>query len=278
MNYGRLISNLNELFLLQNARVMLSRIIEWYNELKKVTVECEFNLIAEEVSIIDKKLEYFISQSTWRTYEQPNIDEVYNMINDLHVRVLKTKRNVDKIVKSMKIWGHKPFFTRKETSSTALMVPNDFPKSVEVCISHFHTIRSVNFIFFLQQREDECKATKNLIDELMDENFRLFFNLKVRPRISSRSTKRSVATAATGKLIVISIEFQLTLLNFQSQILEFQRHLKQVPLHHHYKLTYLKNQENLRHLKIQTYLKDQYQSKFFSGPMKSTLMILLANS
>lgn len=154
---------------------MLSRVIEWYNELKEITIDCEFKLIASEIVTIDSKLDYFINKTSWREYEQELIQDVYTAIQNLNERVRQTKRNIDRIVRSMREWGQKPLYERNLKSSAAIMVPDDFTMNV-------------------LKREDNCAATKDLIDELMEENFRLFFNLPVRPRMSTRVLKKSYAT------------------------------------------------------------------------------------
>lgn len=54
----------------QQSRIMLSRIVEWYNFLKTGTQNCEYNIISTQVDKIDADLEEAIKISTWVSYSK----------------------------------------------------------------------------------------------------------------------------------------------------------------------------------------------------------------
>ena len=152
---------------------MLSRIVEWYNEMKEQTVPCEFKIIEKDIELIDNKLQVALTSAMWSDYDQVYITDLHSDVKNLHSRVMQTKENVDKIVKSLKEWGNHPMYERHEGVSTNLMLPEDFPGMIE-------------------KRQMSCQKSKKLIDEMMDENFRLFFNLRLKPQLrKSETVKRS---------------------------------------------------------------------------------------
>lgn len=56
--------------LFQQSRIMLSRIVEWYNFLRTGTQACEYNIIAAQIEKIDADLEDAIKISTWDSYSK----------------------------------------------------------------------------------------------------------------------------------------------------------------------------------------------------------------
>lgn len=146
----------------QNARVMLSRIVEWYNEIKERTVACEFDIIRKYIVLIDNKLEIALNTATWRDYNQDYITDVYSDLRNLHTRIMQTKENIEAILSSLRQWGSQPMYVRHDNISSNLMVADDFPGMI-------------------YQRQLDCQESKKLIDHLVDENFRLFFNLTLKP-------------------------------------------------------------------------------------------------
>lgn len=170
-----------ELFEISNslwtARIMLSRIVDWYNEIKETTVPCEFEIIRKDVELIDDKLQIALGSARWSDYEEVYIIDLHGDIQSLHRRTLQTKVNVEKILNSLRSWGLKPMYLRHDAVNTNLMVPEEFPAMIA-------------------KRQACCLETKKLIDEMMDENFRLFFNLKLKPPVrfkSEISRKKSIA-------------------------------------------------------------------------------------
>lgn len=144
----------------QQARLSLSRIVEWYNDIHEKTVQCEFDLIAREVRAIDKKLTHLLTTITWDAYTQRRIKDVYNDLKDLHTRLMKTQENIEIIKRAIDAWGKRPLYQRKDGSTDGLIILVDCELSLE-------------------KRIIDCENTKVLIDNIMLENFRLFFNIKI---------------------------------------------------------------------------------------------------
>ncbi|XP_070509872.1 dynein beta chain, ciliary-like [Chironomus tepperi] len=146
---------------LWRARVMLSRIVDWYNEVKLKVVPCEFDIIKKEFELINNKLLIALETAKWSDYEEVYIMDLHGDLQNLNERVLKAKGNVDKIIKSLKTWGDRPMYVRQDSDSHELMYPDKFDD-------------------FIKQRQHDVMSTKQLIDEIVDENFRLFFNLPLK--------------------------------------------------------------------------------------------------
>lgn len=162
---------------------MLSRIVEWYNEMKETTVPCEFNIIENDIELIDNKLQIALGSATWSDYDQSYITDLHSDVKNLHSRVMQTKENVEKIVKSLKDWGSHPMYERHDSVNTNLMVPENFPGMIV-------------------KRQKNCQDSKKLIDEIMDENFRLFFNLRLRPPLKKvEVVKKSFMDTSTLRSI-----------------------------------------------------------------------------
>jgi dynein heavy chain, axonemal len=140
---------------------MLSRIVDWYNEVKLKVVPCEFDIIKEELELINNKLLIALETAKWSDYDEVYIKDLHDDLQNLNERVLKAKENVDKIIKSLKSWGDRPMYKRHDSDPNNLMIPDEFN----------------GFIF---ERQTDVLTTKQLIDEIVEENFRLFFNLPLK--------------------------------------------------------------------------------------------------
>lgn len=165
---------------------MLSRIVEWYNEIKEKTVSCEFNIIQKDVELIDNKLQIALNTATWSDYDQSYIYDLHGDLKNFHARTMQTKANVDSIVKHLKQWGSQPMYTRHDGVSNNLMMVEDFPAMI-------------------LRRQMDCLESKKLIDLVMDANFRLFFNLKQRAQVKksdmlAKQSDESVETKSTDEL------------------------------------------------------------------------------
>lgn len=164
--------------------MMLSRIVEWYNEIKIKTAPCEFEIIRKDVELIEAKLKIALDTATWSDYDQVYIVDLHNDLKNLHMRMMQAQTNVEKIISNINAWGSQPMFQRHEGVKTKLMMPEDFPGMIV-------------------RRQASCSETKQLIDEIMDENFRLFFNLRLRPQMKTTevSTKRAMKSVETLRSI-----------------------------------------------------------------------------
>lgn len=168
-----------ELFEISNdlwtARVMLSRIVDWYNEIKQVTVPCEYEIIKKDIELIDNKLQIALETARWSDYEIVYIKDLHGDLESLHKRTMQTKTNVDRILASLRSWGTHPMYQRHDGVKTNLILPEEFPAMIS-------------------KRQTNCLQSKTLIDEVMDENFRLFFNLKLKPPVQPKLIQRRSQT------------------------------------------------------------------------------------
>jgi dynein heavy chain, axonemal len=134
-------------------------------------VPYEFEIVRKDVELIDNKLQVALETATWSDYDQVYIDDLHADLKNLHTRTMQTKANVEKIVKSLKQWGSQPMYYRHDNSKTSLMNPDDFPGMIV-------------------RRQLDCKRSKVLIDDMVDENFRLFFNQPLKPPKKQEPTKK----------------------------------------------------------------------------------------
>lgn len=147
---------------------MLSRIVDWYNEIKLKVVPCEHDIIKEEIELIKNKLLIALETAKWSDYEEVYIIDVHSDLQNLNERVLKAKDNIEKVIKSLRGWGNKPMYKRHEKGG--LMKPEEFET-------------------FIGVRQSYVMETKLLIEDVVDENFRLFFKLPLkRPMIKKRES------------------------------------------------------------------------------------------
>lgn len=146
----------DELYLL---KVKLSRIVEWYNAVSEKTVICESNMLAKEKAMLDGKLDPLIKTMSWEKYNPEYVDEVYALTKDYYDRVMKAQANIRKMLASIESWGSVALFPRKDFATETLL--------------DIHT-RDVA----LESRLKKCLQSKHITDRIMlDENYRLFFNL-----------------------------------------------------------------------------------------------------
>lgn len=164
---------------------MLSRIVDWYNEVKTKVFPCEFDIIKKEVELIDNKLMIALERAKWSDFEEVYISDLRDDLQSLEERVQRAKNNVEKIIKSIKSWGSTPMYERQGGDANSLMNPD-------------------NFHAFISRRQHDVLETTQLLKVVVDENFRLYFNLPLRKneikRQSDSDSKRSnVSTFETEK-------------------------------------------------------------------------------
>lgn len=154
---------------------MLIRIVEWYNEVKLKVLPCEYDIVKQELEVIDKKLCIAFETAKWCNYDEVYITDVHSDLNSLQNRIMKAKANIEKLKASMKAWGNAPMFHRPDKGDTTLLNPDDLD-------------------IFVSRRQNEILETKSMLSEIVDENFRLLFNLPLR-----KHTWKTVAQALSSK-------------------------------------------------------------------------------
>lgn len=153
--------------------VKLSRIVEWYNAVSQKTVPCEANLLAKEKTMLDAALEPALKSMTWEKYDPAYVDEIYSQVKDYYDRVMKAQANIRKILASINAWGEVPLFPRKDNNNEALL---DILQRDAM----------------LESRLKKVLVSKKLIDRVvLDENYRLFFNIPFSCPCSSGSDSDS---------------------------------------------------------------------------------------
>lgn len=150
-------------------RQKLARIVEWYNAVTVSTVPCEAAMLAQEKRMLDAKVLPAIETMTWESYDPEYIDECYDMVKDYYERVLRAQANVQRILDSINSWGSVPLFQRKDGLTDTLL--------------DIHA-REVQ----LESRLRKCLVSKRMLERVvMDENYRLFFNVPFSCTCSSSS-------------------------------------------------------------------------------------------
>ncbi|XP_037911922.1 dynein beta chain, ciliary-like [Hermetia illucens] len=145
---------------LWEARIKLFRIAEWYNEVNDTTHECELALVQKEIEALDEVMQPSFETITWINFEQTYINMIFEKVQDLHDRVLKSQANIETIRKSIRSWGNVPMYQRKDGNTKALLDIDDRTGIIE-------------------RRFKACAETKELIQKVMTINMKLFFNVRL---------------------------------------------------------------------------------------------------
>lgn len=144
-----------------DVRMQLMRIVEWYNDIQTKTNEQELDILQEEILDLDKFLEKLITSFTWSKYDADYIKSAYDRLKSLHKRLMRSQQNIRDIVDKIKSFGQRPLYERRDGRLDTLILLDD------------DEVR-------LTARTENCKETQLLIDKVMDENFRLLFNLPLK--------------------------------------------------------------------------------------------------
>lgn len=86
------------------------------------------------------------------------IKNLRDRIGQLYQRIARAHENVEAIVESIMIWGQVPLYQRRESSVNSLLDIEDRSSKQ-------------------RNRSFEVKTSKKLIEQLMEENYRLLFDL-----------------------------------------------------------------------------------------------------
>ncbi|PSN39336.1 Dynein beta chain [Blattella germanica] len=129
--------------------------IEWYNNIRQNSLPVEFELIAQEVEQIDILLKEVVENLNWNSEDVwTYVEKIRELVEDLQGRVLKAQQNVDAIHELINTWSLTPLFERKDGKKENLI--------------------------YLDDRADRVSRSAGMeIHRLMDENYRLFFNIQL---------------------------------------------------------------------------------------------------
>ncbi|XP_073817376.1 dynein beta chain, ciliary-like [Musca autumnalis] len=147
------------------ARIKLQRIAEWYNDINVRAKPSEKALIQAELMLYELFMQPLIDRVTWNNFDQNFIVEVFNKVEYLHKRLVQCQTNLNTIKTSINSWGKKPLYVRKNNNPKALLETE--PR-----------------MDILALRVIQANDTALLIDRLMYENAKLFFDIPRRFEIA----------------------------------------------------------------------------------------------
>ncbi|KAL3316100.1 Dynein heavy chain 9, axonemal [Cichlidogyrus casuarinus] len=106
--------------------INLDSTVKWYNYLRTKVSAIEADLILNERTEIDEMLRKAESSLNWNgTSTWEFIEQIRNMIQGLHTRIVKTQDNVELIKKIMATWSKTSLFDRKEGKRESLLNLDD---------------------------------------------------------------------------------------------------------------------------------------------------------
>lgn len=152
----------NDLFALFDelweTSLQLSRIVEWYNEVRTKANPEEFAILAAEISELDAELEQMVSAFTWEKYDKQYIAQIYSFVKHLNTRFIKSQVNLSKIRCEIRNINQKPLYCRNEGKTENLLGIDDEEARI-------------------QQLKKYCEAVQNLINGVIFENQLLLFKI-----------------------------------------------------------------------------------------------------
>ncbi|XP_069702004.1 dynein beta chain, ciliary-like [Periplaneta americana] len=134
--------------------------IGWYNSVRQNSLPVEFELVENEIKEIDILVKEVLDNLNWNSENVWSyVQQIRNLVEDLQNRVLNAQKNVDIIHGLINTWSLVPLFERKDGKKENLLFLDDRKERVS-------------------NRYREVKKVNSQIRELMEENFKLFFNIK----------------------------------------------------------------------------------------------------
>lgn len=89
--------------------------MQWYNKVKRTTLEVEAPLIKEEMETVDQQLHQAESELTWQKQNcWDYICTLQDTVYQLERRLQKTKDNIETMGVLMNGWSKQPMFCRKD--------------------------------------------------------------------------------------------------------------------------------------------------------------------
>ncbi|XP_043279274.1 dynein beta chain, ciliary-like [Venturia canescens] len=137
----------------------LNLIINWYNRIREHSSPVEMELVKEEIETIDQIIDNGQENYDWNSPEVPEyIETLLDLVKKLHLRIFRAQENIDKMLKTMYEWAMIPVLERKDLRDENLLAIGE---------------REERFA----KRYDEIKRTADEIARILDENYKLFFDL-----------------------------------------------------------------------------------------------------
>lgn len=138
----------------------LNRTIEWYNWLRTKTEPIELKIILDQMEVIDGIIDEVVDTLTWNSDMWETINNIHLKVKDLYDRVYQAQVNLKTVLNTMEKWAIIPLYERREGKKDQLLNLDD------------RTDRR-------QKRYNNIKKSADDIAVMLDENYRLFYNLKM---------------------------------------------------------------------------------------------------
>ncbi|XP_039265498.2 dynein beta chain, ciliary-like [Styela clava] len=154
--------------------------VAWYNHVRQNVLDVEFPLVSSQLDEVDQVLAKAEKNLSWNCdgiWEY--IQETRDKVDDLQVRVQKTKTNVEQIEAVMKKWAETPLFERKIDIKGSLLNLDDRKdrlakryESIRVDGEKIHQLIQENLVLFRADAESEIwQAYIGYIDDMLIEGF-----------------------------------------------------------------------------------------------------------
>ncbi|XP_015433748.1 PREDICTED: dynein beta chain, ciliary-like [Dufourea novaeangliae] len=137
----------------------LDLIVNWYNKIRTESVPVEFQLIEDDIEVIDELINYGQGYYTWKSDDVPEyIDNLLTTVRKLYARVFLAQDNLKNIMDRLYTWAMMPVLYRKDARDENLLSIADKDDRFE-------------------DRFTEIEETAEELKRVLEENYKLFFNL-----------------------------------------------------------------------------------------------------
>ncbi|EGI59469.1 Dynein beta chain, ciliary [Acromyrmex echinatior] len=137
----------------------LNVLIQWYNWIRNYSLPEEFELLKHEIENLDELIYTGQENYNWNSPEVPEyISNLMDIIRKLYLRIFYAQENINTLLQMIYTWAMSPILERKDFKDENLLALGE---------------RNENF----QKRYDEIEQASRELNRVLDENYKLFFNL-----------------------------------------------------------------------------------------------------
>ncbi|XP_078035556.1 dynein beta chain, ciliary-like isoform X7 [Augochlora pura] len=130
-----------------------------YNRIRTESVPVEYQLIEEDVEEIDNLINFGQENYDWNSPEvREYVDNLLAMVKRLHIRLFRAQDNLKNIMDRLYLWAMTPVLYRKDARDENLLLIADKDDRFE-------------------ERFTEIGDTADELARILEENYKLFFNL-----------------------------------------------------------------------------------------------------
>ncbi|XP_053593671.1 dynein beta chain, ciliary [Microplitis demolitor] len=142
-----------------DTKYNIGLIVNWYNEIRSKCSDVEFELLQEEIRMIDDMIDEGQINYNWNSPEIPDyINKLLILVRNLYYRKLKAVNNIDDLMKSINDWAMAPILERKDNKVENLIAIGDRKEKFD-------------------RRYSTIERTQEEIKRILDENYKLYFNI-----------------------------------------------------------------------------------------------------